>query len=123
MCFRVDIRRKRNGLRKMDGSFTTGPVVATVLDCIRVTMVLSDIFGLASSQRTWLNLHTFIQTHTHAVRETQRCNRPLLREYSFQPDLKLSVEDLLPLSTYFLGICLNFPWHSALLFTLIAGVS
>lgn len=60
----------------MDDSllFTSDRVVP---DCIRVTMVLPDIFGLASSQRTWLNLHTCTHNHTHtqAFRETQRCSR------------------------------------------------
>ena len=72
----------------MDGSllFTTGPTVATIPDCIRVTMVLPDIFGLASSQRTQLNVHTCTRAHT----EMQQ--RPLLSvSVRFQPDWELRV--------------------------------
>lgn len=85
---------------KMDGSllFTSGPVVATVPDYIRVTVVLPDIFGLASSQRTWLNLHTCTQSHTHRHThastngDTEMQQRPLLSEsIHFQPDWKLRV--------------------------------
>lgn len=75
MCFRVGIlSRNQNGQMKMDCFllFTTGPVVATVPDCIRVTMVLPDIFGLALSQRTWLNLHTCTHKHTHTCNERDR---------------------------------------------------
>ena len=108
VCSKLRIlRRNRYGRRKMDGSllFTTGPTVATIPDCIRVTMVLPDIFGLASSQRTQLNVHTCTRAHTEMQQET-----PALSERSFPAWLGAeSLEDLLPLSTYFLAVSLNFP--------------
>ena len=61
--------------------FTTGPVVATIPDCIRVTMVLPDIFGLASSQRTQLNVHTCTRAHT------QRCSRDPCSQWVFVSSL------------------------------------
>lgn len=67
----------------MDGSLllTTGPVVATVPDCIRVTMVLLDIFGLASSQTTWFSMRTCARTQ----REMQ-LRPPLSESIHFQSD-------------------------------------
>lgn len=112
----------------MDGSslFTSGPVVAAAPDCIRVTMVLLDIFGLASSQGTWLNLHTCTRIHTLTSTERDRdaAGTPALREDSFPARLEAeSLEDLLLMSAYFLGLSLSFPWHFSLLFTLVISVS
>lgn len=121
------LRINKTGQRKIDGSLlsTSGPVVATVPDCIRVTMVLPDIFGLALSQRTWLNLHTCTQahrythahTHTQAERHRDAVETPALREYLFQAWLEAErLEDLLSLSTYFLGSSLSFPPGTPLFF-------
>lgn len=111
-----------NRWRQMDvsGPCTAAPVVATVPDCIRVTIVQPDIFGLASSQRTWLNMHTCAHRNTHLHTHTQRCSVDPLFQRAFVSSLIGSWAPPGPpplsLSTYFLGIPLNFSWHTALLF-------
>lgn len=80
--------------------------MVTVPDCVRVTVPLLDIFGLASSQRTRLNVHA------HAHRGT--AETPALTQHLFPGWLGAeSPEDLPPLSTSFLGSALNFSWHAA----------
>lgn len=85
-------------ITKINGAliFTTSSVVASVPDCIRVTMVLADIFGLASSQRTWLNVHTCTCTLTEI-----QPRPPALRGHLSGRELRVQKDLLLFLSTDF----------------------
>lgn len=106
--------------KEMDCSllFTIGPVVATVPYCI-------SYYGAAWYLWPGLKPEDVVKrarTYTHAHRDTAEA--PALWQHSFPAWLGAeSLKDLLPLSTYFLGISLNFAWQTALVFTPIAGVS
>lgn len=82
-------------------------------------MVLHDIFGLASSPWTWLNLHACVlYTHTHTrarwERHSDAVKTPPPTQYSFASWLEAkTLDDLLCLPKR-RPWALNLPWHLVL---------